>query len=52
MKVPKSSARQQTGRPPVTVRWVDVNKGDGQNPNYRSRLAARQLEAHGESGET
>ena len=33
LKVPKSSARAQTGRPPVTVRWVDVNKGDGQNPN-------------------
>ena len=27
MKVPKSSARAQMGRPPITVRWVDVNKG-------------------------
>ena len=25
LKVPKASARAQTGRPPFTVRWVDVN---------------------------
>mgnify|MGYP000662494505 CR=1 FL=1 len=52
LKVPKSSARHPLGRPPVPVRWVDVNEGDEQNPNYRSRLADRQLEAHDESGET
>ena len=23
-----ATARQQTGRPPITVRWVDVSKGD------------------------
>ena len=34
-------ARRVTGRPPITVRWVDVNKGDNQNPNIRSRLVAR-----------
>ena len=28
-------ARRLTGRPPVTVRWVDVNKGDDMNPNVR-----------------
>ena len=33
-------ARRVTGKPPVTVRWVDVNKGDNQNPNIRSRLVA------------
>ena len=27
-KVPKSSARARTGRGPISVRWVDVNKGD------------------------
>ena len=27
----------------MTVRWVDVNKGDDQNPNVRSRLVARQI---------
>ncbi len=29
-------ARRRTGKPPVTVRWVDVNKGDDINPNIRS----------------
>ena len=29
--------------PLITVRWVDVNKGDNTNPNIRSRLVARQI---------
>ena len=24
-----------TGRPPISTKWVDVNKGDEQYPNYR-----------------
>ena len=36
-------SRRHTGKPPVTVRWVDVNKGDDVNPNIRSRLVARQI---------
>ena len=28
--------RRNTGEPPVTVRWVDVNKGDDVNRNIRS----------------
>ena len=35
---------------PLSVRWVDVNKGDGLTPNYRSRLVARQLKATDRSG--
>ena len=27
VKAPVSEARRRTGRPPVTVRWLDVNKG-------------------------
>ena len=45
-KRPRREARQVTGRPPISVRWVDVNKGDDSNPRYRSRLVARQLKAH------
>ena len=52
LKVPRNQAREKTGRPPITVRWVDVNKGDESNPNYRSRLVARQLEAMGNSGDS
>ena len=32
-----------TGKPPVGVRWVDINKGDDVNPEYRSRLVAQEL---------
>ena len=37
-KRPKAFAKLRTGRPPISVRWVDVNKGDDMSPNYRSRL--------------
>ena len=45
-------ARQVIGRAAITVRWVDVNKGDELNPNYRSRLVARQLKARDPSVES
>ena len=32
VKVPKKPAKARTGRNPISVRWVDVNKGDEQNP--------------------
>ena len=48
-KRPRREARHATGRPPISVRWVDVNKGDDLNPRYRSRLVARQLKAHDRS---
>ena len=51
-KRPKAEARNATGKGPVSVRWVDVNKGDEMNPRYRSRLVARQLKAHDKSGDT
>ena len=51
-KRPKAVAKLETGRPPITVRWVDVNKGDDMNPNYRSRLVARQLKARDMSGKS
>ena len=40
-KVNISESYAQTGRAPVGVRWVDVNKGDSENPNHRSRLVAK-----------
>ena len=27
----------------ITTRWLDTNKGDEQNPNYRARLVAREI---------
>ena len=40
--------RRATGKAPVTVRWVDVNKGDDFNPNARPRLVARHIRQAGE----
>ena len=31
---------RETGKAPIAVRWVDINKGDSESPNYRSRLVA------------
>ena len=45
---PVDECRRITGKPPVTVRWVDVNKGDDVNPNIRSRPVARQIRQAGE----
>ena len=52
VKVPRNEARTRTGRAPISVRWVDVNKGDDAHPNYRSRLVARQLKARDTSGQS
>ena len=50
IKVPRQRAHQRTGKPPISVRWVDTNKADEVEPNYRSRLVARQLKACDSSG--
>ena len=39
-KRPRSEAYNFTGKLPISVKWVDVNKGDDEFPNYRSRLVA------------
>ena len=40
-KVPRSKCFQQTGKGPIGVRWIDVNKQDEEDPLYRSRLVAK-----------
>ena len=30
-----------TGKKPVNVRWVNLNKGDDQSPNVRCRIVAK-----------
>ena len=37
IKVPLTEA-QQSGKPVITMKWIDKNKGDATHPNYRSRL--------------
>ena len=39
-KVPRSHAQ---GQKIITTRWIDINKGDADQPNYRSRLVGREL---------
>ncbi len=40
-KVPIEEAIKNTGKQPIGVRWVDVNKGDDIHPEVRSRLVAK-----------
>ena len=40
-EVPASECWDRTGRPPVSTKWVDVNKGTAARPDVRCRLVAR-----------
>ena len=42
-KVPIQQCWQETGKGPIGTRWIDINKGDDQNPEYRSRLVAQEI---------
>ena len=48
-KVPTQEAAK-SGSKLITTRWVDINKGDDENPKYRSRLVARELNTHDQTG--
>ena len=43
-----AEALQRTGRRPISVRWVEVSKGDSANPKIRSRLVAREIRGPGQ----
>ena len=45
-KVTLAECMKATGRKPIAVRWVDINKGDTTNPNYRSRLVAKEFKGN------
>ncbi|CAE7245381.1 unnamed protein product [Symbiodinium sp. CCMP2592] len=42
-KVRLEQCYEDTGRAPITLKWLDRNKGDASNPNYRSRLVVREV---------
>ncbi len=44
----RSEAFQRMGKAPTSVRWIDTNNGDDNNPEYRSRLVAREIRRRGE----
>ena len=41
-KVDAEDARK-VGKVPITMKWVDRNKGDNERPNYRSLLVCREI---------
>ena len=43
-----NEARRIMGRAPISVRWVETNKGDDENPNISSRLVAREIRQAGQ----
>ena len=42
-KVRREECFQATGRPPIKLRWVVINKGDELHPKYRSRIVAKEI---------
>ena len=41
-KVPRSEAKAVGGKV-ITTKWIDTNKGDTKNKDYRSRLVGREV---------
>ena len=41
--VPITECHAFTGKQPIATRWVDVNKGDENDPEYRSRCVAKKI---------
>ena len=41
-KIQRSLAKER-GRKIVKSRWIDINKGDDVNPNYRSRMVGKEF---------
>ena len=44
IKVDREQCYKETGKPPIKLRWVDINKGDEGKPNHRSRIVAKEIE--------
>ena len=42
-KVPLKECWDETSADPVSTRWVDINKGDDDDPDYRSRWVGREF---------
>ena len=44
-KIPRSQAKAR-GWKVIRSRWIDINKGDDDNPNYRSRMVGKEFNDH------
>ena len=49
-KRPHEEFFRRKGRAPISVKWVNVNKCDDDNPACRSRLMAREIRFTGRDG--
>ena len=45
-KRPRQEAYDRCGKAPISVKWIDTNKGGDDCPNHRSRLVAREIRRH------
>eukprot|EP00435_Cladocopium_sp_Y103_P064420 s364_g26.t1 len=45
--VPLRECWDQMQKPPIGCRWIDIDKGDLNNPNYRSRLVVQEVRTSG-----
>ena len=45
-KVPIKECYDNTGAAPVSTRWIDINKGDDDDPDYRSRWVGREFKGN------
>lgn len=45
--VPVSECWRETGAGPIGSRWININKGDEERPNYRSRLVIQEVRHSG-----
>ena len=43
-KVSEQESWNVTGKGPIGVRWIDINKGDTMSPEYKSRLVAKEIQ--------
>ena len=43
IKVPIEECYRVTGKAPLKIRWIDINKGDDDNEENRSRLVAKEI---------
>ena len=41
---------QQNGYKIIKTRWIDINKGDDESPNYRSRFVAKEFNTGDQDG--
>ena len=48
LKLTEAEAKAKMGRRPISVRWVETNKGVDAEPTIRSRLVAREIRAPGQ----